>query len=74
MEDACQIAVVGSGYVGLVAAMCFAEIGHQVICVDNDEAQGGGAARRRQPDPREAPAGAAGAVQKHARAVYDGPG
>ena len=32
-----QIAVVGSGYVGLVAAMCFAEMGHDVICVDNDE-------------------------------------
>jgi UDPglucose 6-dehydrogenase len=32
-----QIAVVGSGYVGLVAAVCFAEIGHSVICVDNDE-------------------------------------
>ena len=35
-----QIAVVGSGYVGLVAAVCFAEMGHHVICVDNDEAQG----------------------------------
>jgi UDPglucose 6-dehydrogenase len=32
-----QIAVVGSGYVGLVAAVCFAEIGHAVVCVDNDE-------------------------------------
>jgi UDPglucose 6-dehydrogenase len=32
-----QIAVVGSGYVGLVAAVCFAEMGHQVICVDNDQ-------------------------------------
>jgi len=32
-----QIAVVGSGYVGLVAAVCFAEMGHRVICVDNDE-------------------------------------
>jgi UDPglucose 6-dehydrogenase len=32
-----QIAVIGSGYVGLVAALCFAEMGHQVICVDNDE-------------------------------------
>jgi UDPglucose 6-dehydrogenase len=32
-----QIAVVGSGYVGLVAAVCFAEMGHDVICVDNDD-------------------------------------
>jgi UDPglucose 6-dehydrogenase len=31
-----RIAVVGSGYVGLVASACFAELGHQVICVDND--------------------------------------
>src|SRR6202789_2861043 len=37
MSEPIQIAVVGSGYVGLVAAMCFAEIGHSVICVDNDE-------------------------------------
>jgi UDPglucose 6-dehydrogenase len=32
-----KIAVVGSGYVGLVAAACLTEIGHDVICVDNDE-------------------------------------
>ena len=37
METANHIAVVGSGYVGLVAAICFAEMGHDVICVDNDE-------------------------------------
>jgi UDPglucose 6-dehydrogenase len=30
------IVVVGSGYVGLVAALCFAELGHRVICVDKD--------------------------------------
>src|SRR5246127_1856861 len=32
-----RIAVVGSGYVGLVAGACFAELGHQVFLVDNDE-------------------------------------
>jgi len=39
MSKEIQITVVGSGYVGLVAAVCFAELGHQVICVDNDEAK-----------------------------------
>jgi len=32
-----HIAVVGSGYVGLVAGACFADLGHEVILVDNDE-------------------------------------
>jgi UDPglucose 6-dehydrogenase len=32
-----QIAVIGSGYVGLVAGACFAEIGHDVVVVDNDQ-------------------------------------
>jgi UDPglucose 6-dehydrogenase len=32
-----RIAVVGSGYVGLVAGACFAELGHDVIVVDNDQ-------------------------------------
>ena len=32
-----NIAVVGSGYVGLVTAACLAELGHSVVCVDVDE-------------------------------------
>jgi len=39
MSKPVSICVIGSGYVGLVAAACFAEIGHQVFCVDNDEAK-----------------------------------
>ena len=34
-----QVAVVGSGYVGLVAAACFAELGHHATCIDNDPAK-----------------------------------
>ncbi len=32
-----QIAVIGSGHVGLVTGLCFAEKGHQVLCVDHDQ-------------------------------------
>src|SRR5208283_5739292 len=32
-----RIAVVGSGYVGLVAGACFADLGHEVIVFDNDD-------------------------------------
>ncbi len=39
MSDSLPICVVGSGYVGLVAAACFAEIGHHVVCVDSDESR-----------------------------------
>lgn len=35
-ESPLKIAVIGSGYVGLIAAVCFAEIGHSVTCVDID--------------------------------------
>jgi len=34
-----KLAVVGSGYVGLVAGACFAEAGNHVICMDKDEAK-----------------------------------
>ncbi len=31
-----QIAVIGTGYVGLVSGTCFAELGHSVVCIDNN--------------------------------------
>jgi UDPglucose 6-dehydrogenase len=34
-----KITMVGSGYVGLVSGVCFADFGHDVICVDNDQAK-----------------------------------
>jgi UDPglucose 6-dehydrogenase len=32
-----RITMIGSGYVGLVSGACFADFGHEVICVDKDE-------------------------------------
>jgi UDPglucose 6-dehydrogenase len=34
-----RIAMIGTGYVGLVTGTCFAALGHEVICVDNDAAK-----------------------------------
>jgi UDPglucose 6-dehydrogenase len=34
-----KVSVIGCGYVGLVTGTCLAEIGHQVVCTDNDDAK-----------------------------------
>ena len=32
-----NLAIIGTGYVGLTTGTCFAEVGHNVICVDNNQ-------------------------------------
>ena len=34
-----RVAIVGTGYVGLVSGACFADFGHTVICIDKDDAK-----------------------------------
>ncbi|MGB3469964.1 MAG: UDP-glucose/GDP-mannose dehydrogenase family protein [Erythrobacter sp.] len=34
-----KIAMVGSGYVGLVSGACFADFGHEVVCIDKDDSK-----------------------------------
>lgn len=34
-----NIAVIGTGYVGLVTGVCLAEVGHKVTCIDVDLAK-----------------------------------
>ena len=34
-----KIAMVGAGYVGLVSGACFADFGHDVVCIDKDPAK-----------------------------------
>ncbi len=34
-----KIAMIGSGYVGLVSGACFADFGHDVVCVDKDDSK-----------------------------------
>ena len=49
MEEGMKLTVVGSGHVGLVAGLCFAEIGHDVVCLDSVEEKVAGLAQGRLP-------------------------
>jgi UDPglucose 6-dehydrogenase len=44
-----RIAMIGTGYVGLVSGACFADFGHEVCCIDKDEAKIEGLHQGRMP-------------------------
>ena len=44
-----RIAMIGTGYVGLVSGACFADFGHEVCCIDKDEAKIDGLNQGRMP-------------------------
>jgi UDPglucose 6-dehydrogenase len=47
-----RVAMIGTGYVGLVSGACIADFGHQVTCVDKDVSKITTADRGRYPDLR----------------------
>ena len=63
-----RIAMIGTGYVGLVSGACFADFGHQVTCVDKDGDKIAALAPRRNPDFRARPR-CAGGLQCEGRAA-----
>ena len=67
-----RIVMIGTGYVGLVSGACFADFGHQVVCVDKDA--GKIAALRRGEIPIFEPdLDAAGRNQREGRAADRSP-
>ena len=44
-----RVAMIGTGYVGLVSGACFADFGHEVICIDKDKAKIAALARGEMP-------------------------
>src|SRR6476659_4921710 len=44
-----RIAMIGTGYVGLVSGACFADFGHQVACIDKDAGKIAGLNRGQMP-------------------------
>ena len=67
-----RIAMIGTGYVGLVSGACFSDFGHDVICVDKDRAQDRRAQAGRDADLR-AGARRAGRAQRARRAGSPSP-
>ena len=49
-----RVAVIGTGYVGLVSGACLSEFGHTVVCVDNDAGKIAALVEQQPPKPVQA--------------------
>src|SRR5438046_509487 len=45
-----RIAIIGTGYVGLVSGACLSEFGHEVVCIDKDAGKVEAIIRKKRPD------------------------
>ena len=65
-----RVAMIGTGYVGLISGACIADFGHEVVCIDKDAAKIAALRARRDSDLRTGPAGFAAVKRQTGKAFF----